>query len=616
MSMVCRLVLAILLCLPSLGWAADRPELIATLGLAPDRNELLGQVKEGARKAYEQALQSYDELIKARPYDVFLQIERCRFIRESVGDDDEGNYSEDICAQSQECNAQIEENFRGHPEADLYKLESLYGDEGYKAALALEDSAQQTWTDGQRARLYVVLAHTGRQKHPTEANRYAMTALKWDESSDVRLMAAQHWKEQGAVDRAIEVLTSPLDGHSRQDPWYLTEKLQVLAELHAQSAVREIHERLRQFKNYNHLEVAKGLASVGAFEEARAELDLSGVGASKAEIAWERFRLEWEVGTPQQALAAYQKLRDLGFKQDPLGLNRAALFLRSPTLSIRARDFLGLFTLLITLVGVALALLIPLSFVHYRGLARQVAGKTSFGSTLWRDRVIRGWNLRDAWLVLFAFTAASILAVYAAGPVQSAGPTGSFALDLTTEQQARIALWESFISLLFMIAIAAWGRRYGADNAIPRWSFTRSMVIAVVWALVLRIPLLLTALTGRAQTASPRIQVELWTVLQHITTQNGKLAALWMLALAAPVIEEFMFRGVVLTATSRHISFGWANVFQAALFAAAHFDLRAAPVLFAFGLLLGWIRRRSGALWAPMLSHGLFNLVGGLILLR
>jgi membrane protease YdiL (CAAX protease family) len=38
------------------------------------------------------------------------------------------------------------------------------------------------------------------------------------------------------------------------------------------------------------------------------------------------------------------------------------------------------------------------------------------------------------------------------------------------------------------------------------------------------------------------------------------------------------------------------------------------PFLFAFGLAAGWLARRSGGLLAPMVMHGVLNLVAGLLI--
>jgi CAAX protease family protein len=79
-----------------------------------------------------------------------------------------------------------------------------------------------------------------------------------------------------------------------------------------------------------------------------------------------------------------------------------------------------------------------------------------------------------------------------------------------------------------------------------------------------------------------------------------------VVAVAAPVVEELMFRGLGFSLLSR---FGA----RAALFATAvlfgliHGFLVALPLFVIVGLALGWLRMRTGSVYPGMLMHGVFN---------
>jgi membrane protease YdiL (CAAX protease family) len=107
----------------------------------------------------------------------------------------------------------------------------------------------------------------------------------------------------------------------------------------------------------------------------------------------------------------------------------------------------------------------------------------------------------------------------------------------------------------------------------------------------------------------------LWKLIGSLRDQYGLATALWVVAVSAPVVEEFVFRGVLYRSFAAHLRPGWANVVQAALFSAMHMNLQAAFVLFILGLVLGTVARRSGTLLAPMILHATFNLIAALILL-
>jgi uncharacterized protein len=78
-------------------------------------------------------------------------------------------------------------------------------------------------------------------------------------------------------------------------------------------------------------------------------------------------------------------------------------------------------------------------------------------------------------------------------------------------------------------------------------------------------------------------------------------------SVAAPLFEEYLFRGFLLTSLTRYIS-GWQAIAVSALiFATAHLSVSEILPLTALGMVLGYVYQRSGSLLAPMLLHGLWN---------
>lgn len=95
------------------------------------------------------------------------------------------------------------------------------------------------------------------------------------------------------------------------------------------------------------------------------------------------------------------------------------------------------------------------------------------------------------------------------------------------------------------------------------------------------------------------------------------LPYLLRLAVIDPLAEELCFRGVSLTALERRgLPFWAANVVQAVLFAAFHFNIVQSVYAFACALVLGGLRQRDGIV-SSAIAHCACNLSGvilGLIL--
>lgn len=85
---------------------------------------------------------------------------------------------------------------------------------------------------------------------------------------------------------------------------------------------------------------------------------------------------------------------------------------------------------------------------------------------------------------------------------------------------------------------------------------------------------------------------------------------------AAPFGEEMYFRGLLLSMFDVRMRRWVAIVVAALLFTVAHYTtLSAWAPLFAFAVMLGWLRLRTGSLYAPILAHLLNNAITITVLL-
>lgn len=79
------------------------------------------------------------------------------------------------------------------------------------------------------------------------------------------------------------------------------------------------------------------------------------------------------------------------------------------------------------------------------------------------------------------------------------------------------------------------------------------------------------------------------------------------IVIIAPIVEELIFRGVIMSGFSRIYHPGFAIFFSALLFALFHLNPWQFPATFALGLILGWIRIRTGSVLACIAGHAIHN---------
>lgn len=75
----------------------------------------------------------------------------------------------------------------------------------------------------------------------------------------------------------------------------------------------------------------------------------------------------------------------------------------------------------------------------------------------------------------------------------------------------------------------------------------------------------------------------------------------------APVVEEMIFRGVIFSGFRRNYSPFWAIFLSALLFALFHLNPWQLGPTFLLGLLLGYVRQKTGSLLASVVTHALHN---------
>lgn len=167
-----------------------------------------------------------------------------------------------------------------------------------------------------------------------------------------------------------------------------------------------------------------------------------------------------------------------------------------------------------------------------------------------------------------------------------------------------IVWYAALVGLTFALAIPypRTPRALGLNPFRWRWvGIAFGFIIGVLILSVLLEPLLHG---GREQGLSP----DEWQP-EHARAflLNGVLVST-----VVPFAEELFFRGLGVRALQ---FFGGmsAVVITGLVFGFSHGVLGALPPLVLFGIVLGWVRLRSGSVWPGVLAHGFFNAVGILV---
>ena len=89
-----------------------------------------------------------------------------------------------------------------------------------------------------------------------------------------------------------------------------------------------------------------------------------------------------------------------------------------------------------------------------------------------------------------------------------------------------------------------------------------------------------------------------------------------MVMVGAPIVEEIFFRGLLFASLrKRGLGAVLTIVISALVFAGFHFEPLRFFVLLPTGLVLGWVRWKTGSTGAAIVTHGLLNAPGAVLLL-
>jgi membrane protease YdiL (CAAX protease family) len=155
--------------------------------------------------------------------------------------------------------------------------------------------------------------------------------------------------------------------------------------------------------------------------------------------------------------------------------------------------------------------------------------------------------------------------------------------------------WQTLTAWFFSLRLA--GRK------LALWGFTRPNK-AFFWTIPVALAAVYVVSFLHDLVVHPTRQA---IVGEFPRTAAGIVLFVILAVVMAPLFEEVFFRGFLFRGFSS--SWGWVTgaCVSAAVFGLAHLQLDVFVPLFALGLALAWVYKRTGSLWTSIAFHALFN---------
>lgn len=225
-----------------------------------------------------------------------------------------------------------------------------------------------------------------------------------------------------------------------------------------------------------------------------------------------------------------------------------------------------------------------------------------------KDNFIRFLYAVDVYLLYLlsgVLSAAGVVAYYSIRVALDYGSIGEIAdayafveyISSLVTGKSSLVLLVSYVIVLFVLFLSFAIRK---KSVLAYVGLSYSRFVSVISATLLGVVLNLITYSVTPDTAQ----------------ETGEINTILLLCvILGPVIEELIFRGVLLKMFGASCGVGFAVIITAALFALTHTEAVQMLYTFVLGVILAVIRIRSTSLWPPIFLHLSFNITGAVVMM-
>lgn len=573
------------------------------------------EILENAKDSlYNQVLTVFDKYIEETPGDVSVKIERCKLIGKAMYDTYEDyNPNEE---EYSHCVRSLVEEFPAHHEVLLYWLDNTWGDSAIAIGnqiLNINRSDPGSWKDSELSKVYQKLARQYQYSGTAEqVIEHAELAQLLDDSIDLTYLMAQQYLDKNQYQKAKTLLLSKVD--STDDGHLLKDKANLLLEIGMDKDALLLFKYAQKDSSVylDHGKIAQALIKNEHFGEARTYL-LEDLNSSyfKTTALHSLFLFDYDHSPKDSVLNTYKKLIADDFHNDTFGKYRFMMIFKTPFQAWKLNDALKLIfflLLMIILVIIPYAWILPIHFISQRFAIINPSPALQASK----------WSLTDFWIIS---SFVMIIEVLAWIVFDYQDMLASFFSDVYSEpgniislNQANYALF--YFSLVMVLTLGYLKRSDYRFLTSSNWKIGKSIGLAILLSFLLRAVYFNLARKGILPGFEASMMGSVVDSLKSINQYYNPLLTFLFAVIIVPFYEEYIFRGIILNSMDRRIKFIAANIIQSIFFALLHDNLSLFPFYFLFGLITGFLVKKSNSLLPAVVFHSTNNLFAFIVIMR
>jgi len=618
-----QVILTVLL--TAVGWGTSHgqsfPE-FPSPELKESHKEYIHIVREADSLLYNRIVNLYEKWLTDHPGSISTRIEYCKFL-EKVYYNDYEEYNPKY-EEHKACLDRLLAKFPDEPAVIIYNSRFVDGD---SAIVYLESltgrigNEPEIWDTDGLWQVYEKLAYEhSHQGNISRAMVYARDAMNMNEELDLSLLLARQYLEHSDVSTAVSILTQHID--STNTFYDLYEKGELLYELEAYSEALKAYKLSSQQWDMD-AELGMTLMQLGRFDEARPYLLKESNKYWNNRRSLEKlFLFDLEHSPADSAMATYNRLRELGLSSDPLLIYRLKVAFAGNGM-MSGWQWRDLAALLILAAAFGIIFVIPYLWIlpiYSYGLYKSKRLNRFYHPTSPTTDSSR-WGLREFWLIstayLFLVLAITLIYNYSA----LVGYLNHDLYEEITLSQAGLANSTIFFMILMALATTCFLRKddirlfWGKSNSKVKQFMTGFACIVALRIVYGILHQFFSLWLSYEWDGAASLVMSMQEEIIAIDAQYGFFWVFVLVVLLVPVYEEIIFRGIILDSVSNYLTFHWANLIQSVMFALLHENSGYFMFFVLFGLLAGYLRKRTGGFAASITFHAINNLIAIMTLL-
>lgn len=575
------------------------------LDLEQSSEVFIEEVRTAQNSSYNEVIEIYDSSLYKNE-SVYIQIEKCRFIDKVFYNEEEyfNPKYEDFSAClddliyrfSKEIDARIYYHSNQYSDSSIVILEEIVSDVEFEEASSEIKLAWLAYQD--------LAQHYSMEENPLSSIEFAKKAMQENDTLDLSGLIANQFIEIGEEDQALEILISNLDSTSTYDLYKKGDLFLRLEDYKNASRVFEWLDNSGEGWSVSE-ELGEAYLNMGLHEKARPYLlDAITNNWNRRKALEKLFQFDLEFSSSDTVRNSYSEMREEGFMADPFGLFKFKMITKRGVLDFKLRDLLvALSYICLFIIAIILPYLWILPIYSY--------GNWKDSYSFENDPLSTRWGLKHFWMVSSLIILASFVAWIFSDYSDFVASFNDEYIEENITDNLSLANMILIYDLIIIIGMMLILRIKDLKSIISKdRDWKKDIVLSLGYLFFARIVygivnFIFIGIAELPAFSSSYLDSAIIGMVEHY----GSFIAFLSVVIIAPVIEEIQFRGIMLGSMSKYVPFWFANILQSVLFVLIHDDMSLFLFYFIFGIMTGYLRKKTDSYLAPIVFHMLNNLI-------